>query len=173
MSDPSTSSHESDEADASDASFRFAGPGLTVEFAGSEEFVAAQVARVLGRIKLELQLAVTATPRVKTPPATPRGSASLPEFYKRVHSREGRGALREMVLIFAYFLREYRGESGFSIDNISACFDEVGTPPPRNLANTLGIMKRTHGFFDARGMRGHYALTEKGVAYVARMIGAR
>ena len=87
--------------------------------------------------------------------------------------RIARGALQETILIFAYFLREYRGKEDFSIENLNACFSLVGVAPPKSLANTLGIMKRNQKFFHAGSRRGHYTLTDKGVAYVRRLIGAQ
>lgn len=102
----------------------------------------------------------------------PEGAPTLDQFYRRARSREGRGALQETILIFAYFLKEYRGKDDFSIDNLNACFSLVGAAPPRSLANTLGIMKRNQKFFHSGARRGHYALTEKGIAYVKRLIGA-
>jgi hypothetical protein len=77
-----------------------------------------------------------------------------------------------MILIFAYFLREYRGKEEFGIENLNACFSLVGVTPPKSLANTMGIMKRAQKFFHAGSRRGQYALTDRGVAYVKRLVGA-
>ncbi len=178
------------------ALFRFESPSLTVEFEGPQEFVSAQIEHLSARIRKamddaqggDLEQAALAddddapptapspAPTV-APPASPSSVAasdgpSLEEFYRTSHSREGRGALQEKILIFAYFLRTQRGKHEFSIDSLNACFGLVGATPPRSLANTLGIMKRTQRFFAAGSSRGHYALREKGIAYVRRLIGA-
>jgi len=161
-----------------DAVFRFSSPGLSVDFEGPEEFVEAQLARVRDKIRQEMGLAAAAGPAdagdaAGTEPgngATP--APALTEFYERARSREGRGALQEMILIFAFFLRTHRAQLEVSIDSLTACFDDVGAAPPRNLANTLGIMKRKQGVFAAGSARGHYALTDDGIAYVQRLIGA-
>jgi hypothetical protein len=99
------------------------------------------------------------------------GRPGLEEFYRRAKSRDGRGALQETILIFAYFLREYRSKEEFSIENLNACFSLVGATPPKSLANTLGIMKRNQRFFQSGSRRGMYQLTDKGVGYVKRLIG--
>lgn len=97
---------------------------------------------------------------------------TLEQFYRRARSREGRGALQETILIFAYFLKAYREKEEFSIESLNACFSLVGAAPPKSLANTLGMMKRTQKFFAAGSQRGHYTLTAAGTAYVKRLIGA-
>jgi len=156
-----------------DAVFRFSSAGLTVEFEGPEEFVAAQLELVREKVRAEMKLGAGAAQAAGGTVATPPAAASLPEFYERARSREGRGALQETILIFAFFLREYRSQRDFSIDNLNACFNLVGAPPPKNLANTLGIMKRNQGFFESGSARGHYTLTDSGTAYVQRLIGAQ
>jgi len=162
-----------------EAVFRFSSPGLSVDFEGPEKFVEAQLARVRDKVRQEMGLAAAAGPADAGEAAatdTNEEAApdpSLTEFYERARSREGRGALQEMILIFAFFLRTYRAQSEVSIDSLTACFDDVGAAPPKNLANTLGIMKRKQGVFAAGSARGHYALTDDGVAYVQRLIGAQ
>ena len=155
-----------------DAVFRFKSKGLEVEFAGPEEFVASQIAFLEKRLSREMGAPATREAEAAaTPPEEPL--PSLDEFHKRVRSREGRGALQETILIFAYYLAEYRHKDHFSIEDLSACFALVGVAPPKSLANTLGIMKRNQRFFDAGSRRGQYTLTEKGIAYVRRLIGAQ
>ncbi len=112
-----------------------------------------------------------AAPAPAAPAAAP-AEVSLEAFYKRAKSRVGRGALQETILIFAYFLREHRNKEEFGIDNLNACFSLVGVVPPKSLANTLGIMKRVNKFFESGTRRGTYALTDKGNAYVRKMIGS-
>jgi hypothetical protein len=181
---------------APDTVFRFESPGMSVEFAGPEAFVEAQLERLLERIRKELAAALARGDGASAPesgdaaespsaagsrtertrPAAAMTAAAAPtlaDFHSRAHSREGRGALQETILIFAYYLSEIRGQPQVSIDDLTACFAETGATPPSNLANTLGIMKRSQGFFDAGAGRGRYVLTTKGAAYVRRLIGAQ
>jgi hypothetical protein len=169
-------------ADSHNARFRFKSKGLEVEFEGQDDFLSAQIEHL--RPALERELARVADESAKSAPAAAQPSAdvdgpaasaggpSLEDFYRRAKSREGRGALQEMILIFAYFLREYRGKEEFGIENLNACFSLVGVTPPKSLANTMGIMKRAQRFFTSGSRRGQYALTDKGVAYVKRLVGA-
>ena len=164
------------------ARFRFKSKGLEVEFEGKDDFLSAQIEHL--KPAFERELARLAGEAAKqgggAAPAAAgagakagaAGAPSIEEFYRRAKSREGRGALQEMILIFAYFLREYRGKEEFGIENLNACFSLVGVTPPKSLANTMGIMKRSLKFFTSASRRGQYALTEKGVAYVKRLVGS-
>ncbi len=163
--------------------FRFKSKGLEVEFEGADEFLSAQIEHLKPAFERELARIAGETAKTGGDAATvaatsgasdagPSGSPSIEEFYRRAKSREGRGALQEMILIFAYFLREYRGKEEFGIENLNACFSLVGVTPPKSLSNTMGIMKRSLKFFHAGSRRGQYALTDKGVAYVKRLIGS-
>lgn len=164
------------------ARFQFKSKGLEVEFEGREDFLCAQIEHLRPAFERELKrladeadktaAAATASAPSASGGAGPAGAPSLEEFYKRVKSREGRGALQEMILIFAYFLREYRGKEEFGIENLNACFSLVGVTPPKSLANTMGIMKRAQKFFHSGSRRGQYALTDRGVAYVKRLVGS-
>ena len=169
------------------ARFTFKSKGLEVEFEGGEDFLCAQIEHLKPAFDRELKrlasettkagAAATATAADAAPAAAPGnsgppGSPSLEDFYRRAKSRDGRGALQEMIIIFAYFLREYRGKEEFGIENLNACFSLVGVAPPKSLANTMGIMKRAQKFFHPGSRRGQYALTDKGVAYVKRLIGS-
>lgn len=178
-----------------DVVFRFESPDLSVDFEGPEAFVEAQIERLRERIHKELDAALArgrgtsdqpSVAAAEPPPATQEAAPASPipaaedgtsmtivEFYKRARSREGRGALQETILIFAYYLRDLRGQAEFSIDQIASCFTLADATPPSSLANTLGIMKRTQHFFDAGEGRGRYVLTDKGAAYVRRLIGAQ
>jgi hypothetical protein len=164
------------------ARFQFKSKGLEVEFEGREDFLCAQIEHLRPAFERELKRLAdeadkAAAGAAEAAPAAagnagPPGAPSLEDFYKRVKSREGRGALQEMILIFAYFLREYRGKEEFGIENLNACFSLVGVTPPRSLANTMGIMKRAQKFFHSGSRRGQYALTDRGVAYVKRLVGS-
>lgn len=163
---------------AQGARFKFRSKGLEVEFEGREDFLNAEIDHLKPALERELaRVADAASPpagAIAAAAASGDGGAgpSLEEFYRRAKSREGRGALQEMILIFAYFLREYRGKEEFGIENLNACFSLVGVTPPKSLANTMGIMKRAQKFFHAGSRRGQYALTDRGVAYVKRLVGA-
>jgi hypothetical protein len=183
---------------SNDARFAFKSKGLEVEFEGHPDFIAGQIAFLKARIGVELgdggkRAAGTPEP-VRSPSgddAAPAGGATagegaadsadseslddptLEQFYRRAKSRHGRGALQETILIFAYFLREYREKDELSIESLNACFSLVGAAAPKSLANTLGIMKRNQKFFHSGSQRGHYTLTDKGIGYVGRLIGAR
>src|SRR5262245_8842031 len=166
-------------AAAQGARFKFRSKGLEVEFEGREDFLNAEIDHLKPALERELARVADATSSSQGPqtPAAAAGGGdsggpSLEDFYRRAKSREGRGALQEMILIFAYFLREYRGKEEFGIENLNACFSLVGVTPPKSLANTMGIMKRAQKFFHAGSRRGQYALTDRGVAYVKRLVGA-
>jgi hypothetical protein len=169
-------------ADPSFARFSFKSRRLEVEFEGRDDFVTAQIQHMRAGFFREDPPAASAAGAAPSPAgaaaagtpgtAAVSGPPSLEDFYRRAKSRQGRGALQETILIFAYFLREHRGQEEFGIDNLNACFSLVGVTPPRSLANTLGIMKRTQKFFHSGSRRGQYTLTEKGSAYVKRLIGA-
>lgn len=174
--------HATHAPDSHAARFRFKSKGLEVEFEGEDSFLSAQIEHLKPALERELRrLADEAAPAAAAASgatsssqgggASP-GTPSLEDFYRRAKSREGRGALQEMILIFAYFLREYRGKEEFGIENLNACFSLVGVTPPKSLANTMGIMKRAQKFFHSGSRRGQYALTDKGVAYVKRLVGS-
>lgn len=163
--------------DASFARFAFKSPHLDVEFEGRDDFVTAQIQHMKDAFFREdaagaAAAAVPGTAAGGTATSAPTGAPSLEDFYRRAKSRQGRGALQETILIFAYFLREHRGQEEFGIDHLNACFSLVGVTPPKSLANTLGIMKRTQKFFHSGSRRGQYTLTEKGTAYVKKLVGA-
>lgn len=176
-------------SDSVPARFAFKGKDLEVEFEGRADFVTAQVQHFRAAFVAQeaAAAAAPATPAVATGAAAPDaapapavgtgtgkpagGEVSLDQFYKHAKSRVGRGALQETILIFAYFLHRHRGKEEFGIDNLNACFSLVGVTPPRSLANTLGIMKRNLKLFQSGSRRGTYTLTDKGTAYVKRLIG--
>src|SRR5206468_13040281 len=142
-----------------------------VDFEGRDDFLSAQIEHLKPALERELQRLADEAAKCAPAPATAGpaqggepGVPSLEDFYRRAKSREGRGALQEMILIFAYFLREHRGKEEFGIENLNACFSLVGVTPPKSLANTMGIMKRAQKFFHAGSRRGQYALTDRGVA---------
>ena len=168
-------------AETQPARFQFKSKELEVEFEGREDFLCAQIEHLRPAFERELKrLAEEATGSAPTAasggtdpaPAAAASAPTLEDFYRRAKGREGRGALQEMILIFAYFLREYRGKEEFGIENLNACFSLVGVTPPKSLANTMGIMKRSQKFFHSGSRRGQYSLNDKGVAYVKRLVGS-
>jgi hypothetical protein len=164
--------------------FKFKSKGLEVEFEGEADFLSAQIEHLKPAFERELKRLVDEMAKSGAPAAPSAagdaavgqddasGAPSLEDFYRRAKSREGRGALQEMIIIFAYFLREYRGKEEFGIENLNACFSLVGVKPPKSLANTMGIMKRAQKFFHSGSRRGQYVLTDKGVAYTKRLVGS-
>ena len=179
-------------SDQTPARFFFKGKDLEVEFEGRADFVTAQVEHFKAAFAAQQAAArpapsapaTAAAPAAAAAPVSPAAAetqapaaaqssaeVSLEAFYKNAKSRNGRGALQETILIFAYFLHRHRGKEEFGIDNLNACFSLVGVTPPRSLANTLGIMKRNLKLFQSGSRRGTYTLTDKGTAYVKRLIG--
>ncbi len=178
-----------------EVTFRFESPGIRVEFEGPESFVEAQIVILRDRVLRELAAAgrdvapsAADAPAASGTGAEPAGAGAaaaeapapaaprvptLAEFHGRARSREGRGALQETILIVAYYLREVQSRADFSISDIADRFAVIAVTPPSNLANTLGMMKRKQQFFEAGHGRGRYALTDKGAAYVRRLIGAQ
>ncbi len=148
-----------------DAVFRFNCGELELEFAGPEAWVAGQISHFLGRIKKELGLEDAAPAGTSQPP--------LAEFLRSARTRTGRGALQDTILVFAHYLRETHGVDEIGIDDIGACFGIVGQKQPRNLANTIGVMKRSQRFFEPGSRRGRYTLTDRGLARAKSLIGRR
>ena len=151
------------ERTAPDAVFRFNAGDLELEFAGPEAWVAGQVSHFLDRIKKELGLEDDAPARPSQPP--------LADFLRTARTRTGRGALQDTILVFAYYLRETHGADEIGIDDIGACFGIVGQEQPRNLANTIGVMKRSQRFFAPGSRRGRYTLTDRGLSRAKSLIG--
>lgn len=113
--------------------------------------------------------AATPEPAAPKAPATSGGVPSLEEFHKKHLRRKGRGMIQDSILLFAYYLREYKGVGSITTENVNTCFSMVGIEPPGHMANTLGLLKRSKGFFGSP-TRGHYALTNKGEERVNRML---
>lgn len=143
------------------AAFRFESEGVVISLAGPEALVEAELARVRDRILDALNAAL------RSDAGAPTGAVpTLAEFHGRVHGGEGRGAIQETILISAFHLQEHLGRDELTIDEIAACFDGLGLPPPSSLANALGTLRRTHGYFEKGSGRGRYVLTAKGRDHV-------
>ena len=130
-----------------DGVFRFSSPGLEIEFEGPESFVEGQIARIEGRILRELGIAPT-----EQPAADPPG---LAEFTERARTREGRGALQETILIFAYYLARYREAEHFTIEDIRKAVRWVHAlePPRPALEITGGVTLERVEALAATGVR--------------------
>ncbi len=159
------------------ARFRFHSPEFQVEFSGSEEFVADQIGLVRDRIRAILAAegapaADASTAESGAPEPAPRPEPpAREECDLGAKTREGRGALQDSILIFAYYMQTYQGKHEFSIEDLNFCFDLLNIQRPKSLANTLGIIKRDRKLLHAGSRRGTYALSEKGIDRVRRLTG--
>jgi hypothetical protein len=165
------------------ARFSFRSAELEVEFRGSEEFVQKQVELVRGTILglLREQSGPGAGPpppargagtsagsetapsgAARTPAAKRSAKSPLEEFYLKAKTREGRGALQDSILLFAWYILDQQGKPEFSIEDLNFCFDLLNIRRPKSLANTLGILKRDRGWLESGSRRGTYTLTTKG-----------
>ena len=154
------------------ARFSFTSPEFRVEFRGSEEFVAEQIALVRGRIERALRgLGPVEAVETGAEPAAAESGAKpgLEEFYLRARTREGRGALQDSILIFAHYMQVHQSKHEFSIEDLNFCFDLLNIQRPKSLANTLGILKRDRRLLHSGSRRGTYALADKGQERVKRL----
>jgi hypothetical protein len=156
------------------ARFAFRAPGFEVEFRGTEAFVREQIDRVEARLRAAMKGAGTLPAEAAAPAAAAeekKGGSPLEEFYLKAKTREGRGALQDSILIFAYYVIEHQRKTEFSIEDLNFCFDLLNIQRPRSLANTLGILKRDRGWLESASRRGTYTLTVKGRERVSGLIG--
>ena len=150
------------------ARFRFRVEGFQVEFEGSENFVAEQIALARGRILGALGGGGAPAPAA---PGSPKAAdGGLEAFYLEAKAREGRGALQDSILIFAYYLQKEQGKHEFSIEDLNFCFDYLDQERPKSLANTLGVLKRDRRLLHAGSRRGTYTLAEKGLEKVRALL---
>ena len=134
---------------------KFTTEDVTIELAGSEEFVERQ----LRFFKHYLDGAGSAPQ-----PAPPR--PDLTGFYKARAVRSGRGAIQEGLLLFGYHLQVVEGQPEFSIEQLGGCFGIVGRPLPKNLHHAVGTLKRKQGWFTEGSKRGLYRVSEAGMKLV-------
>ena len=151
--------------------FRFTAEGIDLEFAGSEEFVEAQIGRFRAFLEGAVsQAALAAGLSVPSPadetPTEDEGPETLASFYGARPTREGRGAIQDRILLFVYYLQHVQGKHAVSKEDISWCFQQVDLAVPKNLLNALGNMKRKLGYLQGGGRRGLYQLAAKGEQYV-------
>ena len=134
---------------------KFTTDEVTIELAGSEEFVERQV-----RFFKHYLNGVASAPQ----PAPP--GVDLPGFYKARAARSGRGAIQEALLIFGFFFQVVEGQPEFSIEQLGGCFGTVGRPLPKNLHHAVGTLKRKHGWFEEGSKRGLYRVSDAGAKLV-------
>ena len=147
----------------SETVFRFAGAGVDLEFAGTEEFVEKQ----LGRFRKFLSQAVGAPEPVAAPAAEPSApKETLDAFCDARPVREGRGAIQDRILLFIYYLQTNQGKREVSGEDIQWCFQQRNIPQPKNLHNALGILKRKIKYLQEGSKRGLYSLSPEGIAYL-------
>jgi hypothetical protein len=154
------------------ARFAFRSPKFSVEFKGSEEFVAEQVELVKATIREILSAASGGEVGAVTSADAPKQAGSpLEEFYQQAKTREGRGALQDSILLFAHYVTEHQGKPEFSIEDLNFCFDILHIQRPKSLANTLGILKRDRSWLERGSRRGTYTLTARGREKVSGLLG--
>lgn len=151
------------------ARFVFRSEEFEVEFRGAEEFVARQVDLVRDRIRrilVESGESATTTEAEEAEAEAADAAATtrspLEEFYLKARTREGRGALQDSILIFAWYILEHQKKREFSIEDLNFCFDMLNIQRPKSLANTLGILKRDRNWLESASKRGTYTLTTAG-----------
>ncbi len=152
--------------------FRFSAEGVSLEFSGTEEFVAQQVERfqrfldqsVGGSPPQAASAPATPTPSVSAAPAQPK--ESLEAYVAARPVREGRGAIQDRILLFISFLQNVNGKREVSGDDILWCFQQLGIERPKNLHNALGILKRKVRHLGEGSRRGLYLLSPEGRAYM-------
>ena len=148
--------------------FRFAAEGVDLEFAGTEDFVEKQLLRF--RRYLEGAVGLPAEAPAAEAPAESSGGPlvkeSLDAFYAARPLREGRGAIQDRILLFICYLQKVQGKREVSGDDIQWCFQQLNIPPPKNLHNALGILKRKIKHLQEGSKRGLYALSPEGASYV-------
>lgn len=149
--------------------FRFAAGDIDLEFAGPEDFVDAQVERFRGL--LENAVGIESNGKVEmratgTKPKPKRPGETLESFYSERPVRDGRGSIQDRILLFIYFMDRIQSRSEVSARDITHCFQQLDIETPKNLHNTLGLLKRNRGFLGEGSKRGLYCLSPKGRQYV-------
>ena len=153
--------------------FRFSAEGVSLEFSGTEEFVAQQVERfqrfldqAVGSAPAQAAAApaLASSPEASAGPAQPK--ESLEAWVTARPVREGRGAIQDRILLFISFLQNVNGKREVNGDDILWCFQQLGIERPKNLHNALGILKRKLGHLGEGSRRGLYLLSPAGRAYM-------
>ncbi|MFM8979236.1 MAG: hypothetical protein ACKOSS_02050 [Planctomycetia bacterium] len=164
------------------AVFRFSGEGAHLEFAGSEEFVAQQ----LERFQSIIQRAIGQAPQAAagsagagagssqgresaSREATGRATATgeTPDAWVAARPvRGGRGAIQDRIVLFIGYLQMAQGKHEVNSTDIVWCFRQLGLEVPKNLSNTLGLLKRKIKFLTEGSRRGYYSLSADGRKFV-------
>lgn len=148
--------------EAPETVFKFAGEGVDMEFAGSEEFVERQVKRF--REFLESAVGSPEAAEEEQPEAS--GPEPFDAFCEKRPVREGRGAIQDRILLSIYYMNVARKKRDVSGDDILYCFRTAEWERPKNLHNALGILKRKLGYLQEGSGRGLYQLSPQGLQYV-------
>ena len=143
--------------------FRFAGQGVDLEFAGTEEFVEKQLER-FRKFLVQSVGGPEAPPAAEAEPQPPK--ETLDQFCEARPIREGRGAIQDRILLFIYYLQKSQGKREVSGDDIQWCFQQRNITQPKNLHNALGILKRKIGYLQEGSKRGLYSMSPEGVSYL-------
>ena len=142
--------------------FRFTTEGVDLEFAGTERFVEKQVERFRGFLEgaVGIQGNQAATHEVLS--SEPEG---LETFYKARPLRSGRGAIQDHIMLFFHYLQHEQGRREVTGNDINHCFSQLGLDLPKNLNNTLGMLKRNQKLLQEGSRRGLYRLSPDGQEY--------
>lgn len=138
--------------------------GREIELCGSESFVREHLATFQQQGFLPGALSGSSRPRKAS------AELSIDEFLAHAHPSQGKGALQDRVMLVAFYVCGIKRRGEFTTGDIEFYFSSAGWPPPKNLANTLGILKRKQGLVESGVRRGTYCLTPAGEEFVQGML---
>jgi hypothetical protein len=144
--------------------FRFTTDGVDLEFAGTEHFVEMQVQRF--RSFLESAVGIQGEPQAPAAATEPKAPQGLEAFYAARPLRTGRGAIQDHIMLFFHYLQDEQGRREVTGNDINFCFSQLGIELPKNLNNTLGMLKRNQKLLQEGTRRGLYQLSPQGKQYV-------
>lgn len=144
--------------------FRFTTEGVDLEFAGTERFVEKQVERFRGF--LEGAVGIRGEQPTEEEPKA-REPEGLESFYKSRPLRSGRGAIQDHIMLFFHYLQDEQGRREVTGNDINFCFSQLDLDLPKNLNNTLGMLKRNQKLLQEGTRRGLYQLSPQGKQYVS------
>ena len=144
--------------------FRFTTEGVDLEFAGTERFVEKQVERFRGFLEGAVGIRAEQSADEESKPREPEG---LESFYKARPLRSGRGAIQDHIMLFFHYLQDEQGRREVTGNDINFCFSQLGIDLPKNLNNTLGMLKRNQRLLQEGTRRGLYQLSPQGKQYVS------
>jgi len=161
MSDEQTQSTHSNATEPQTV-FRFTTEGVDLEFAGTERFVEKQVQRFRGF--LEGAVGIQGEQPAASEPE-PRAPEGLEAFYQARPLRSGRGAIQDHIMLFFFYLQDEHGRREVTGNDINFCFTQLDLELPKNLNNTLGMLKRNQKLLQEGSRRGLYQLSPEGMQY--------